>query len=257
MSNIAEREDVIRKIKSLMARTVDNGAGEDEAFNALDKASKLMAVYNVNIDDVFLNNTECLTVKIELEGSNKDSIDFCLINLAEFCNCRVWFNKFYDNNLKKKLSYNFFGIKEDVAMAEYLFNTIRNAMIAETEKFKLSKEYTNPRIYTNNRKSLTTSFQRGFIHRINEKIKQIILNNEKKEKQESTVNIADKTYETNIILLKKKKVEEEFEKIGLNLSKGKRSGNISDSFSFDKGKDAADSFNLNRPINNNRQYMLT
>jgi hypothetical protein len=61
---MSPRTDLIKKIKSLLAKTVENGCTEGEAITAAEHAAKLMEQYDLTFDDVE-NEVRAQRVKID------------------------------------------------------------------------------------------------------------------------------------------------------------------------------------------------
>jgi len=187
------REKIAQIIRDLSNKTIENGCTESEANSATIKIDKLLKAYNLSIDEIFVEKTECKQEEISTKFINRHPIDRCLKAIADFCNCRVWVSK------NKTLSYIFFGLPTDVDAAKYLYHIIYSAIETETIAFKLSGEYT---------KRDTTSFKKGIVARIYTRLHDIIRQN---REIQST--------KTSLVVVKNHKIDEEFEKLNLNLKK--------------------------------------
>ena len=238
-----EIDNVINKIRKLCTRTIERGCTESEALTAATMVGELMAVYNLTIDKVFLDQQACITKAVPTTRKVRSPIDRCVPSIASMCDCKVWFDKWNT----KVASYLFFGMETDVEMACYLYASILAAVQHETEMFKQSKMYTASFIHG---KKLSTSFQRGMTGRISMRLKNMTATRRQTEDKPIPAPIAAFSA-TSIVHLKRTKVESEFEKIGLHLGKchGPRQG-IGHYDAYHQGRDAGDRVNLNRPMGN-------
>src|ERR1700730_8571996 len=86
------REEMIEKIRALMAKTVDRGCTEPEALAALDKARAYMDAYEVTEDELRLSKEETAILRSEPAGSrDAHNVKFYLATaIADFCNCKGW-----------------------------------------------------------------------------------------------------------------------------------------------------------------------
>lgn len=246
MSN--ELENVKNKIRKLINRTVINGCTEAEAMASANMIGKLLSHYNLSMDEVVLENEECKQSNFSIPGrKSRHPIDGCIVEIASFCDCKVWFNTGYGE-------YSFFGLSHDVDMAIYLSEIVFKSMITELKKFKKSNSYVNAPCH---RKRLSISFQKGMATRISQRLYEILIKRKQKEK-ENHMMLDDKT-STDIVLLKKAKVNDEFKKMGIKLTKIKRHNTIGNIGAYEKGNMAGNKINLSRPLDKNKSNvkMLT
>lgn len=235
---------VIENIRALTNKTVANGCTEAEAIAAAMKIGELLKVYNLSMDKVFIGNAKCITGSIDTGQRRRHPVDGCVVAIAGFCDCRVWFGHTLDNSI-----YNFFGLETDVEMAKYLYTVIRSAILAETGRYKRSDAYINTQYH---RKRLSVSFQKGMAHRISARLNEMKKTRHEEEEQESMVihPMLAMTPGTSLVLVKRKKVDDEFEQLNLGLRRAAcnhHAGLNSDAY-YD-GVAAGDKVNLNRPIN--------
>lgn len=233
-----EQESVIRKIKALLSKTQENGASEGEAMNAMAAAGQLLKNYNLSMDAVFLGEQSCVTMTINTGSNNSGAISGIIVALGAFCDCRVWTHKATDN-----LQYKFFGLESDTEMAKYLYDIIDRAIEQETANFKMTAMYLNPQ-YGTSRKTLSTSFQKGMVYRIHERLEEMTQN--RYEDAPTPMNA-----ETDMVLIKQNKVEDEFEKLGLKLRRIKRYSRVANSGAYGAGSLAGNKVNINRPVGAN------
>ena len=241
-----EIQKVIETIHHLTNVTTKRGATEGEAWVAARKIGELLKIYNLSMDRVFLGETKCVTLKVETEGYSRRPIDSCVVAIAEYCDCRVWFDHQYNRATGKRLNsvYCFFGLPTDTEMAKYLYTIIREAIETETEDFKQTDTYLYPSRNTRRyRKTLTTNFQRAMAHRISARLTEMT-----QERQvEESVNIPGTG--TSLVLVKLDKVKDEFEELNLHLKRCASAGSRYDHDAREAGREAGDRVNFNRPVN--------
>ena len=128
-------DNIIEIIRQLTNKTVDNGCTEKEALSAMNKVNELLTKYNLSLTQVFVDKTDCITKDILTDRQNRNPIDYCLMSLASFCDCKIYSEK------RKYITYKVFGMPQDVSLYEYLYTVIKNAISNETLSFQLSDLY--------------------------------------------------------------------------------------------------------------------
>jgi len=242
-----EIDKVIEKVRKLCNMTVDNGCTEGEAIAAAEKISELMKVYNLSLDRVFLDSHKCITKTINITGQNRDFMNVCCLAIARMCDCKVWFERYIDRS-----SWVYFGLETDAEMAHYLHDLIKTAVKNETERFKKSDKYRKRNIHG---RRLVSSFQKGMTLCIARRLRTMANQRHAEEKTES-INQIFKNTGTDIVIVKRDKLESEFEKLGIRLVTHSYNYSISDHHSYTSGKDAGEKVNLNRPISGDKELCL-
>lgn len=233
-----ELDKVKAKILALSRKTLSNGCSQAEAMSAAEKVGELLDAYNLTMDEVTLSKEKCISKIFHMKIKRQHPISPCIVRIAEYCDCKCWFEKHSTNP-----GYGFFGLEQDVELAYYLCLVIYFAMEFELNMFKMSSDYIEA---TTHRKRLSVSFQHGMANAICQKLKQ--LKNERDNvRQTNAVAITESS--TAIVHLKKKKVEEEFEKVhGRMRSSGTTYRRSTSYDSYYKGVAAGRNVNLNRPL---------
>lgn len=244
-----EIENVINKIKHLCDKTTSNGCTEAEALAAATKVGELLQIYNLTIDKVFLDSQECIQSEFDLDRKSRHPVDGCLVAIASFCDCKTWFSKGYgkpDATYYRPSRYCFFGLPTDIEMAKYLLGMIMQAMDTETETFKGTSSYVNA---VQHRKSLTVSFQHGMANRISNRLTEMTHKRHADESENPITVVEDGVSTiTSIVLVKKNKIQDDFEKLGMKLRTNYSSRRISNGDAYCKGSAAGDRVSLTRPI---------
>jgi hypothetical protein len=236
-----EIQKVIQMIQDLCRKTVRNGCTESEAMSAAEKIGDLMKVYNLSMDRVFLGETNCVQESIPTDRLRRHPIDGCVVGIAEFCDCHVWYNKGYQRN-----NYYVFGLPPDVEMMKYLYNMIMSAMDTSLAAYKLSDLYIagkNEYGYKVSKKSLSNSFQKGMAGRISHRLGVMTRS---RHAEEEVMPIPSTG--TSLVLVKQNKVRQEFEGLGIRLRKAHQSWHHPDQSAYKQGQAAGESVNLSRPM---------
>lgn len=230
-------KNVTRKIKALLAKTVESGATEAEAMSAFTKAHELLNEYQLSLSDL----------DIREEGTAHIEKDMDIIaqrmstKVGRYCECKVWKSDWVRNvkivNRKKvDMGYytkiNFIGIKTDADFAEWLLFALTNYVAGQEMNFLFSSDNTNE--YAGD------DFISGCIKRINTRLQEEI---DRRELMKFTSSGRD------LVPLKNAMISEAFAKLGVNLvnSPGYAT-RIVDERAFAKGIRAGDGVSFNRPV---------
>ena len=255
-----EIDKVIKLIHDLTARTVSRGCTEAEAFTAAQKVGELLKVYNLSMDRVFLGAAKCITGRIVTDNRRRGPISDCMWQIGGFCDCKVWFTW----DLDHRISYYLFGLETDVEMAIYLHSVIAAAMETESAVYQQSEEYQQKLALQLGKchrrghgKHLMVSFRRGMAQRIASRLIAMTRTRHEEEEEAAMKIPLELDIEpvptstpgcTSLVVVKRKKVDEEYEKLGLKLKNYKSSGSHRDRNAYKAGKEAGDRVNLSRPI---------
>lgn len=220
------------RIQALLNKNTENGATEAEAIAALGKAQELMKLYYISMDDLreYVAVEECELRTIE-KYKTAYNIDYFLNPLTQLFDCEYFFTKYH---------VSFFGFKNDLDLVVYFYHLITRSAFSEAKKFKKTDNY---KIYVRHRsgRSLISSFVKGFILRIAERMEQMYVNRK-----------SDIPYEQSLVLVNKSdKVSSNFnEKYGGTI-KSKRSKHASViSEAFKEGEKRGESMQIHRAIKN-------
>jgi len=237
-----EIDKVKARIRALILKTENNGCTENEAMVAMSKAGELLDQYNLSLDEITLHEEQCRRITIYTGRSASDSMKHVISPIAEYIDGIGWNSRVYDNN-RYEVRYNFFGTEQDVEIAEYLYHLIENTMRIETNSFKTTETYKNAVYVSGGRRRATTSFQRGFVRRIRERL------DEMKKQQHRKLEIYRQTTGTDLVAMKAVMVKDEYKKGGnpvLVTSSGPKVYNHVDA--YEHGKIAGDRINLNKGV---------
>lgn len=233
MSQDVERAKAIIQIRKLREQTTDRGRTESEAMLAMDRMQKLIAVYNIGLDEVFLNSEPCVGVDV-CTGKAKDGVmGTIVVGLGKLFNLVV-----YNKKGSKLVTYHMFGLESDVLAAEFLFETIQKVIDTETAVYRAKHKSYGVR---GAKKAAGASFAKGMNSRIYYRLLELAV--------QTTREVVEATGVTNLIVLKDNRVQDEFRKNGVRLRKTyQQSARASNSSAYYAGSEAGDKVSLNRPL---------
>lgn len=222
--------DIVERIAQLRKMVPENGASEEEALAALNMADRLMQKHGITEAD--LRKVEFARDMRRGHFQQRQKVEhpstkFCGMTIAKFCGIQTWWGT--DTRRAE-----FFGMKEDVEMAEYLTKVIHDAMDRGW------KEYlkTVPKgLSGSSRHTEYWSFMLAFGGRINKRIEELM-----QTRFESTG--------TDLIVLKDQIVAEGMKVLlpGLSIKWTNSGGFNTNGLALAAGREAGDRVNLNRPL---------
>lgn len=165
MSQRDELQKVKDRIRNLSNRTLSNSFTEAETEAAMAMVGKLLAMYNLTMDEIDVREELCRTISINSGAKKRNELWHVAFEIGRFCDCKTWFNTWGMANS----TYSFFGKETDILMAEHLFNVVKTAIESETERFKRTNTYR----YADVRRTASDSFRRGMAGRIAQRLRQI------------------------------------------------------------------------------------
>jgi hypothetical protein len=254
-----ELASVISKIRGLANMTTKNGCSEGEALNAARMVGKLLTTYDLTLSKVLLDAERCVDLVIPTGRKKRHPIDFCVVSLAEFAHSKVWIStpweKDENGDYDKQQVYHFFGMPADVEMVKWLYDLIKSAIDNETEKYKESIEYAKELEVGYHGRRLSIAFQKGMSRRISSRLQDMKNDRNRETSAKPVVYIDPVTHQAtsaDIVLIKRDKVEDEFNKLGLSMRRAAVASGGGHYGAYNAGIDAGDRVNLNRPVGNGR-----
>jgi hypothetical protein len=131
-----EREAILRKMRALSAKRVENGCSEHEAMAAADLLARMMDRFGFSrIDLSETGKTSALTMSTWRSPINKNgSLSQVSLAVSEYTDCKVWLSgKGTDAE-----SIVFFGHEEDTLLAVFLMDSFYAAMTSEWAEYRRS-----------------------------------------------------------------------------------------------------------------------
>ena len=172
------------------------GCTEQETLAAAKKVAELLDRYGLTLGEVEMRERPCEGVGVETGRRRLAPIDDCAPAIANFCDCKMWF----ETTAAGSLRFVFFGLPADVAAAHYLHELVVQAFKTETAAFKTREAAKKHR-------ESTRSFQIGLSHGICLKLQEM--------KEEREAAMRTKTGRA-LAPIKASVIDEEMEKLGLS-----------------------------------------
>lgn len=228
-----ERDKVKKKIIALLNKTEDAGASENEAMIAAQKAAELMAHYDIESSELDIRNQNCKTLEVDIKLYNRVAIlKHNLVGIARLCDCKVWLD-----GSTKSTAY-FFGMSQDLEIAEYLCKVIETAMERELRHYTTTADFALDKCRYGARQ-LKISFLCGMAQRINENLKALI---DEKKKQ------VFEAKGTDLVVMKNEQVQKEYDDLGMRLVTSRSRRTVRAYNAMESGKTAADRVGLSSAL---------
>lgn len=189
-------ENVKDKIEKLLQHTVENGATESEAQNALLLARKLMLKYKIDKKDIYKSSNDIYQLELQFNFDVQNIWPRQLLSIF-IKNCGIFSYVKLNND---KMKYILFGFKIDVECVEVLFNSAYELILKQAE-YNYS-EYVSLFGYDNST-SIKDCYIQGFLSGLEYKY----------EEQ----NKSNKQFD--LMIIPDKKIKEEFDKFTSNFNK--------------------------------------
>lgn len=233
-----KRQSIAAKVRALLAKTVENGATEDEAIAAMEKAHELMARYQLSLTDAELEEegTSRFTTAAHDVASHqvnrKLRTKIFLANaVSRYCDCKTW----RSDGVEEKI--NFFGLRSDAEFASWLIDSLTLFVELETDRH-LAKSGVRG---ADARWRARVSFSLGCVTRIAERLDELVAAREVKDGKTATG--------TSLIVVKNALVERDFKSLGLQLRKGSSRGRSVNSAHYSAGQAAGNRATFGKPVN--------
>lgn len=223
MTAEGNKQAAIARIRALLAKTTANGCTEAEAMAAAAKAGELMDRYSVTMTDVEIKAEKCET---RTGMAKTHPVEGCATAIARFCGCKVWRSGAAG---RKALSY--FGLPQDVEVAMYLTDLIRNCMEAEFKAYMRGPG----KLQDAHGKTLRRNFMLSMASRIHSRLMAMAAAREAAAKTNTG---------TALVVVRNAVVDAQFKALGMKLRAGSRSSGRYNGDASRAGAAAGDRVNL-------------
>jgi len=225
MEEPQKREDLIKKIRALLAKTVENGCTEEEALKAAEKAAELMAKYDLEMDEISVEEAGIDERVFPLDPAlERHFINVCKA-ISELCGVRTWSEL---NIAGTRERQKFFGLPHDVEVAGYLAEICERAMKRELEVLRRECAFYTP----HKRSRKIDSFFEGMSERLQKRIRELAW-------------ARSKATGFALVPVKDAVIEAEMQKRGIELRKSRLGYRDLDPHSYKSGLIAGDKVTLN------------
>lgn len=221
---MSNRENILNKVRSLLAKTADNGCTEAEAMSALEMAEKLMERHEISNDDLKLDNEKAIIEVSDMKDPQNIRWKLCY-RVSKFTETYTYGNK---------KSVKFAGLKADVEFAIWLTETLTAFTQQQLKSYMWANGYQSLQSAKRNR--IINSFVIGCTSRIDSKLLQIINN------RKVIIN------SNALVLAKQVLIDEAIKDLNIVASDNRVRKNKIYSDVYRAGQSAGDSASFGRPI---------
>lgn len=221
------RDNLLGKIRALLAKTQANGCSEFEAMAALDKARAMMDAYEVTEADLALSKEEKAILQTDPDGTRDphDARRYLCVAVSQFCDCKVW------KAGVGKLT--FCGLPSDVELATWLLDHLATFVLGELANH-LASDMT-PR---GGRRRIINGFVIGAAARINSRLRALVAQSKAVAASNSRA----------LVVVKSQAVSDKMKAAGIKLGAGRRSSRRTDGAAHQAGMAAGERATFGRPI---------
>jgi uncharacterized protein DUF2786 len=211
---MSQRADLIKKIKALFAKTVENGCTEDEAIVAAKHAALLMERYDLTFEDV---EREIRAQNFKVDGrpfghtTLSGRVQFpaawhCMMAIADFFDCKCWYSG---------ADIVFFGTEDDTSLAHDMLAMLRVTIKHETTAY-VTRDTSRDHV-----RSVRASFEHGITDRISERLyglKRKRTEADQKAHETLATEQAAGGFHAPVVVAKQMVLREKFAELGIQLS---------------------------------------
>jgi hypothetical protein len=223
-----EREGLLHKIRSLLAKTMESGCTESEAMAALVRARAMMDAYAVTESELALTKEEKAILRREPPGSkDPHRIKWLLLgSVAQFCSCKAW-------RTSHVRTLTFCGLPSDAQFATWLLDTLTAFVQAELTNFLMDADPSK-----GDRREAIRSFVVGCTERISDRLDELCA-------QSATVATSNAKA---LVVIKGQAVKAKMEELDIHLRSCSVSCGAGDDSSYRAGRAAGDRASFGRPV---------
>lgn len=230
-----QRAMVARRIRALLAKTVENGCTEGEAMAAAELARTLMDKYQIDLTEAELQAEGTARGHTRRQARGHMHIkDWLAAAVADFCDCKVWQER---HNDAKALA--FFGLEGDVAFATWLIDSLDAYIARATVRYMAGQQ--KHVLGGRRRWEVQKAFMLGAVDRINKRLREAAA-----ERRRANQRMGDGR---SLIAVKSAIVERAFAALGMRLRNRKSSTEITAGDAYGAGQAAGNHATLGRPVN--------
>lgn len=220
-----ERDGQLARIRALMAKTTDNGCTEAEAAAAAAAVDRLLATYEIDLDEVMVREQEIVKLVVKIDGHD---VKFSGRRVAEFTDCRAWAT---GGDLV------FLGFKVDTEIAEYLIQLFRRSIDREVSDYTMfNSDYDEAD--RAGKQAMLTGFRMGMAGRLGERLTEL----------KSKRDFRQKTSGRDLVAIKMPLVDQVMKDLGIVLGGGGRGTPIRNMAAYTAGQAAGNKVSINQGV---------
>jgi len=225
-----KRDDLLSKIRALLAKTVEAGCTEEEMMTALAKAQAMMAAYEVTEDELSLTKEEKAILRQEPPGTKDEHlIKWNLLgSVANFCNCEGW-----RRNRSNGGGIVFCGLPAEPQHATWLLDFLASFVKEEIVKYLMDAAPSNQ-----DRRAAIRSFVLGCTERISQRLNELSKQNE----------VVATSNAKALVVIKDQAIKAKKAELDIHIHTYGSSSAPSDDSSYRAGRTAGDRASFGRPV---------
>jgi Protein of unknown function (DUF2786) len=223
-----KRDELLAKVRALLAKTIEHGCTESETLAALSKARAMKDAYGITEEELNLTKEERAILRREPPGTkDPNRVKWLLLNsVAQFCDCQAW-----RKNPERTLV--FCGLPSDAQFATWLLDTLAAFVLTELTNFLMDADPDKQ-----DRREAIRSFVAGCTTRINQRLDDLC----KQSESVATTNAKA------LVVIKGQAVKAKMEELDIHLRSCSVSCGAGDDSSYQAGKAAGDRASFGRPV---------
>lgn len=196
MSSNTERAK--SKINALLAKTVENGATEEEMNSALAKAAELMKIFFITEHDLkeSIADEHCILAEEPLYRTTY-IVNLFYYELAVLFDCKHFFNK-------ERIA--FYGFKQDTQLCVYFYRMIMQSCFKAKDVYRATQEFKAAKRQGYHAKTLVASFIKGYLLKVAAKLQDLYKDRQSNLEQS-----------TGLMIIKEQLVQEQYDKEDFNV----------------------------------------
>jgi hypothetical protein len=227
-----ERESLLKKVRALLAKTIESGCTEGEALAALDRAQAMMAAYTITEDELNLAKEEKAILRREPPGAeDPHRIKWHLLSaVAKFCNCEAW-----RMGRRGGHALVFCGLPSDADFATWLLDTLTRFVQSE-----LVEHLCDIVPSKGERREVIRSFVIGCTDRISERLDELC--------EQRKAAAASNTNAKALVVVKDQAIKAKMNELGIHLRSAGGPCEARDNLSYSAGHSAGGRASFGRPV---------
>lgn len=241
------RESLLHKVCSLLAKTTENGCTESEALAALDRAQAMIQAYEIADEELALTEKEKAIIRQTATASDRHDIRRSLSSaIAGFTGTECWSHRTFlrftaHGRAQYRHNVVFAGLRADVDFAEYLLDALETFVRAELTEYLIAEARCGA-----HRTRLINGFVNGCTWRICERLRALTT----RSKTAATGN------QQALVVVKDAAIKQAMDEAGIRLRSGRMRPRVGNVEARDAGRKAGERAGLGRPIETGEPTLL-